>query len=1319
MKRMLLAVLPALVLATPSHASAPQTPYPISTPAFDGRVSVRLAPGEAASLRGASLRGLARMRTASAVLRSLDAAYEVRTAAPSIDEGNLFAEARAFGLDRWFQVQVDPTAGYEAVAAWLRAQPGVEYVEPGLVSYVVDVVPNDPSFSRNWGHGNTGTFPSHNGSSHSGPNVGTVGFDTNVQGGWGAPSGYGSASVIIGIVDSGVDPTHPDLSQVAGYDYVYNDAAPSDSFGHGTACAGVAAGIANNGFGVAGAAGGCKIMPLRAYVGASGTIPDANFANGILYAASHGAHVVSMSFSLLDWSKEISDALNAADAAGVVLIASTGNANKTTISFPARHPKVIAVGAANPCGGRKRSSSNAGQVNMGVSTDSLGVSCDNEVWWGSSYGVATKDDSAAVDVVAPTELVTTDIQGALGLSSDGYVDWFNGTSCAAPYAAGVAALIKSQHPSWTSAQVRQRLVATAIDLSDAQTPAGWDKYTGYGLVNAGLPDVAPTGFAGWYAPVVPRPAADATIGSVPLPPTLNGEVDSYVSVGIANSGEAPTGLGFLGIAVDDVLIGGGVAYDIPAGAGGYLLNIPITIHGGRHVVGEVADQYDDLVESNEANNRNAHQWAFIGAPMSTSTSAVVARAAPPGRTAGRADVPVAETTYDNVDAVRMVGPAPSTAFWVMGLHGSDDVTDLDLLIHLPTSSPTENFTPAYQMIASQLGVGKTDFVVLNREKDPHIQLDAASLLFAGTGGSRFESRISGAAMTFSGTTLTIVGSLGADMMVDVKDLTVLAGGVGSISIELDSPTPVHFAIYDTTLTYSNRQLALQHSAQIGLVHGMTRTFGQGRTALVLYRDRTEGTGPVSYTLTVRRPGPELVASNAGGVLFAPSGVYKDGVGNAASAPTALDGNANTTRFYYGYTNNGPQAASGFMARELLDGAEVLTWTPGPLAGGASASWISGLRTVRGGRHTIGFTNDVTSVIDEFNETDNDHASQWVWSPLSLPMNTVVTRGPPPLRSGGWAQIPGIGPTYDNVDGLRTSFLQPIGDDGYWNYFALASRSATDNVDLVAYQPISTGPSNGFAVPSATSSLPAGRVDFLGFDAVSPRQVDLGILRAGAATDSVVIYGARSNFLDLESGTFGPFTIEAGKLIAVFDYPASGASRQVRLNNLSGNANLDLHVLPHVGDGSQVRLPTDGQTAQANGDGMDEVLQVALTGFPAIVVNKRGTSDIAKTATFSVQISNSTVDAEDAGLPARVALAPVRPNPVTTNASIAFDLPRAGPVRLEAYDVAGRRVATLATGDWTAGRHAVDWDARHMASGVYLVRLEAGGVETVTRMVVTR
>ncbi|MDZ4805028.1 MAG: S8 family serine peptidase, partial [Candidatus Eisenbacteria bacterium] len=120
----------------------------------------------------------------------------------------------------------------------------------------------------------------------------------------------------------------------------------------------------------------------------------------------------------------------------------------------------------------------------GVSTDPNGYTCDGERWWGSNYGVTTQNGAGAVDVIAPTILPTTDILGSAGYDASDYSKWFNGTSCATPYAAGVCALIRSANPTWTATQVRDQLKNTAQDVTSMESAAGWDRYSGFGMVNA-------------------------------------------------------------------------------------------------------------------------------------------------------------------------------------------------------------------------------------------------------------------------------------------------------------------------------------------------------------------------------------------------------------------------------------------------------------------------------------------------------------------------------------------------------------------------------------------------------------------------------------------------------------------------------------------------------------------------------------------------------------------------------------------------------------------------------------------------------------------
>ncbi len=394
-------------------------------------------------------------------------------------------KAADLGTDRWFLLHVAP-GDMVALAQALTADGAVEIAQPEYYAFPA-AIPNDPLYADHWGHNNTAQMISYDWAtySHTGPTVGTVGFDANAETAWNTT--YGDPSVVIAIIDSGVDIYHPDLHCLAGYDFGDNDTNPMDdsrSAGHGTCCAGVAAATANNSTGIVGIGAGCSLMPLKV-ADFRGNMSFTSITNAIYYAADNGVDVISMSLGAAISTDAATDAaISYAHNAGVTILAATGNENNSVISYPAINEYVIGVGAASPCGDRKRSSSSDTELNPGVFADPNGYTCDGERWWGSNYGPATQDDRGATDVIAPTILPTTDISGSGGYDAGDYDMFFNGTSCATPYAAGVCGLIKSAFPTYTPDQVRAQLTSTAFDIVNVESGSGWDRYTGYGMVDA-------------------------------------------------------------------------------------------------------------------------------------------------------------------------------------------------------------------------------------------------------------------------------------------------------------------------------------------------------------------------------------------------------------------------------------------------------------------------------------------------------------------------------------------------------------------------------------------------------------------------------------------------------------------------------------------------------------------------------------------------------------------------------------------------------------------------------------------------------------------
>jgi subtilisin family serine protease len=150
----------------------------------------------------------------------------VKVSRPFIELKNK-EESTRLGVDRWYMIEVRQGTDIMNVVDRYAADPNVEHASPDWVAFPA-AVPNDPLHPDHWGHNNTaqlleldwgGTYE------HIGPGtVGTPGFDSNAHGAWDVT--YGSSSIVIAILDSGVDAGHPDLNQVAGYDYGDNDSNP-------------------------------------------------------------------------------------------------------------------------------------------------------------------------------------------------------------------------------------------------------------------------------------------------------------------------------------------------------------------------------------------------------------------------------------------------------------------------------------------------------------------------------------------------------------------------------------------------------------------------------------------------------------------------------------------------------------------------------------------------------------------------------------------------------------------------------------------------------------------------------------------------------------------------------------------------------------------------------------------------------------------------------------------------------------------------------------------------------------------------------------
>jgi subtilisin family serine protease len=281
----------------------------------------------------------------------------------------------------------------------------------------------------------------------------------------------GSPDITVAVIDQGVELGHPDLLLHPQSWNASNDTSDGSPVGnHGTPCAGIIGARMGNTAGGAGVAAGVRVMAI-----ATSTWADVDIAEGLYFAADHGARVVSMSFGVYAswnaWDFDlIRDALQYAHDQGLVLVAASGNEDWNQSRFPGSDGRTLCVGGCNRMDERKR-----------------GADASIEPWWGASFG-------PDVDVVAPClEIVATDRLGGAGYTPGDYTTRFNGTSSATPLVAGLAALLLSLRPSMSNVDVRSVIERTCDKISPALyayanvagKPSGtWHEEVGYGRVNA-------------------------------------------------------------------------------------------------------------------------------------------------------------------------------------------------------------------------------------------------------------------------------------------------------------------------------------------------------------------------------------------------------------------------------------------------------------------------------------------------------------------------------------------------------------------------------------------------------------------------------------------------------------------------------------------------------------------------------------------------------------------------------------------------------------------------------------------------------------------
>jgi cell wall-associated protease len=334
-------------------------------------------------------------------------------------------------------------------------------ITPSLSSADAPTTSNDQYFSKQWSLNNDGSqtiMIEYDGSSgmHTVPQNAVAGFDIGWLSAQPEVATLAVNPVTIAVIDSGIDPTHPDLKgriSTDGYDFLNQTANLSDDMGHGTHVSGIIGANAGNNIGIAGITPpAVSILPLRIlsngynnFVYNNKLISD-YAADAINYAVAHHASIINMS---LGWPKLVDNA-NAQNAvknainAGVLVVVAAGNDHKDQATYPCAYEGVICVGSVSNNGTTSLYSNFGGQIDILAPGDGIV----------STYPMSLESNSLRIT---------------------GY-EMLSGTSQASPMVAAVAATLKSVHPTITNAEIEARLLLS----TQAPVTAGAGLY---GLVN--------------------------------------------------------------------------------------------------------------------------------------------------------------------------------------------------------------------------------------------------------------------------------------------------------------------------------------------------------------------------------------------------------------------------------------------------------------------------------------------------------------------------------------------------------------------------------------------------------------------------------------------------------------------------------------------------------------------------------------------------------------------------------------------------------------------------------------------------------------------
>ncbi|MFC1568113.1 S8 family serine peptidase [Candidatus Margulisiibacteriota bacterium] len=408
-----------------------------------GQIAVKFKPGVISMPAGMRVAGVKAAAVKAASVSALNSKYGVFRL-EKLYQKVLELRPDWTELDNQYVLVFPEDRNVQQVAAEYGQDANVAEASPISIVHAFDITPDDPRFGQQYGL-------------------------TNMQ----APQAWerttGESSVLIAVLDTGVNYDHEDLAGridlADGYDFVNEDPDPWDDHtsAHGTTVTGVIGAATNNSIGVAGVDWSARILPVKV-LNWQGDGLMTDIKEGIAWARAKGADVINMSFGqynsgvnkyLEENPGDIKTSCQNAYDDGIVLVAAAGNGNVDWNTYPAYYSTVLAVAAVDADDKRA--------IWSNIDPATLKVQASNYGTW--------------VDVAAPgDDIMTTQ-------KNNDYV-YTNGTSMACPFVVGLAGLIKSVNPGATNQEIMDK-ITSEVDNIDGLNP-GYEGLLGSGRINAYL-----------------------------------------------------------------------------------------------------------------------------------------------------------------------------------------------------------------------------------------------------------------------------------------------------------------------------------------------------------------------------------------------------------------------------------------------------------------------------------------------------------------------------------------------------------------------------------------------------------------------------------------------------------------------------------------------------------------------------------------------------------------------------------------------------------------------------------------------------------------